>query len=110
MTATPAARSTRLSGSLEKVLRRVLRSRKRARHNLTTDPVHDLRVALRRCRSLAEGFAEIDPQPVWRDLRKACGKQQSGLSELRDSQVSAEWIGRLGLNRGPRGQELLGAL
>ncbi len=86
------------------------RSEKSARRSLNTESVHDLRVALRRCRSLAEGFAEMDPRPVWRYLRKACGKQQAGLSELRDSQVLVEWVTRLGLGRGPHGQALVRAL
>jgi CHAD domain-containing protein len=110
MRATSSVRSSRLSGSVEKVLRRVVRSQKLVRRSLKTEPVHDLRVALRRCRSLAEGFAEMDPRPVWRDLRKACGKQQSGLSELRDSHVLAGWIARLGLGRGPHGKALLDAI
>ena len=99
MKVSPFVPRTRLSGSLEKALRRILRSEKQARHGLDADSVHDLRVALRRCRSLAEGFVEMDPRPVWRDLSKACSKQQSGLSELRDAQVMAGWIGRLPLER-----------
>jgi CHAD domain-containing protein len=110
MKATSSARSSRLSHALEDVLSHVARSEKHARRSLNTESVHDLRVALRRCRSLAEGFAEIDPRPVWRDLRKACGKQQAGLSELRDSQVLVEWVTRLGLSRGPHGQALVRAL
>jgi CHAD domain-containing protein len=110
MKATSSARSSRLSHALEDVLSRVKRSQKSARRSLDTESVHDLRVALRRCRSLAEGFAEMDPCPVWRDLRKACGEQQAGLSELRDSQVLAEWVTRLGLSRGPHGQALFRAL
>jgi len=110
MKATSSARSSRLSHALEEVLSRVARSEKSARRSLNTESVHDLRVALRRCRSLAEGFAEMDPRPVWRDLRKACGKQQAGLSELRDSQVLVEWVARLGLNRGPHGHDLVRGL
>jgi CHAD domain-containing protein len=110
MKGTLSARSSRLSLALEEVLRRVARSQKRARRSLNTESVHDLRVALRRCRSLAEGFAEVDPRPVWRDLRKACGRQQARLAELRDSQVLVEWSTRLGLSRGPRGRALVGAL
>src|ERR1700727_1607576 len=110
MRATLSARSSRLSRALEEVLSRVARSEKHARRSLSTESVHDLRVALRRCRSLAEGFAEVDPRTVWRDLRKACGKQQAGLSELRDSQVLVEWVARLGLNRGPHGHALVRAL
>jgi CHAD domain-containing protein len=107
MKTTSSPRSSRLSHALEEVLRRVARSQKRARRGLNSESVHDLRVALRRCRSLAEGFAEVDPRPVWRDLRKACGRQQAGLADLRDSQVLVEWSTRLGLSRGARGRALV---
>src|SRR5947209_6913474 len=49
------------SQALERSIRRALRNHKRAQKKLKTDPVHDFRVALRRCRSLAEGFSAIDP-------------------------------------------------
>lgn len=110
MTANPFVRASRLSGALEKVLRRILRSEKQARHGLETEAIHDLRVALRRCRSLAEGFAEMDARPVWRRLRKACSKQQAELSELRDSQVLAEWMEKFDLNHGPHAHVLRQAL
>ena len=35
------------------------------------DPVHDLRVALRRCRSLADGLSALDPNPDWKAMKKA---------------------------------------
>ncbi len=30
-----------------------------------SEPVHDLRTALRRCRSLADGIMVFDPDPAW---------------------------------------------
>src|SRR6266702_1571442 len=45
------------SQALERSIRRALRNHKRAQKKLKTDPVHDFRVALRRCRSLAEASA-----------------------------------------------------
>ena len=94
------------SQALERSIRRALRNQKRAQKKLKTDPVHDFRVALRRCRSLAEGFSAIDPDPVWRRLRKASKRLQSGLSDLRDVQVLESWLKPLRLTAGPAGRAL----
>ena len=94
------------SRALERSLRRALRNHKRAQKNLKTDPVHDFRVALRRCRSLAEGFSAIDPDPVWRRLRKASRRVQRGMSDLRDVQVLESWLKPLKLTSGPAGEAL----
>ena len=68
----------------------------KAQQDLAPDPVHDLRVALRRCRSMAEGFQTIDPDPTWRRMRKACKAIFAPLGELRDTQVMIEWVTKLG--------------
>src|SRR2546427_723317 len=94
------------SQALERSIRRALRNQKRAQKKLKTDPVHDFRVALRRCRSLAEGFSAIDPDPVWRRLRKASKRVQRGMSDLRDVQVLEHWLKPLRLTSGPVGQAL----
>src|ERR1700722_14877674 len=79
--------------------RRALRKQKKARKNLEDEKsIHDLRVALRRCRSLAEDFSALDVHPVWRHLAKECQKQQRGLNDLRDVQVMAGWVRRLRLD------------
>jgi CHAD domain-containing protein len=93
------------SQALERSLRRALRKHRRAR-NLKSNPVHDFRVALRRCRSLAEGFSAIDPDPVWRRLRKASKRLQRGVSDLRDVQVLEHWVKPLHLTKGPTGKAL----
>jgi CHAD domain-containing protein len=59
------------------------------------DPVHDLRVALRRCRSLADGLMAIDPDSSWKDMKKAGKKLFQGLGDLRDMQVMLDWIEKL---------------
>jgi CHAD domain-containing protein len=94
------------SQALERSLRRALRNHKIAQKKLKKDPVHDFRVALRRCRSLAEGFSAIDPDPVWRRLRKASKRLQRGLSDLRDVQVLTNWLRPLRLTAGPAGKAL----
>jgi CHAD domain-containing protein/HD superfamily phosphodiesterase len=59
------------------------------------DPVHDLRVALRRCRSLADGLSALDPNPDWKAMKKAGKRLFQRLGVLRDVQVMMEWIEKL---------------
>jgi CHAD domain-containing protein len=69
--------------------------------------VHDLRVALRRCRSLASVFEEVDPHSAWRDLRKTSRRLFRSLGVIRDSQVQEAWVLKLGATDDPlRGQIL----
>jgi len=74
---------------------RVLVECDRAAAGFEPDPVHDLRVALRRCRSLADGLMAIDPDSSWKDMKKAGKKLFQALGELRDMQVMQEWIEKL---------------
>ena len=74
---------------------------RRVQSGFEADPVHDLRVALRRCRSMAEGFRAIDPDPTWRRMRRAGKAVFSALGELRDVQVLREWVQRLGAANDP---------
>jgi CHAD domain-containing protein/HD superfamily phosphodiesterase len=74
---------------------RVLEECERAAVDFAPDPVHDLRVALRRCRSLADGMMAMDPDPEWR-LMKKTGKRLFGkLGELRDVHIMMEWVEKL---------------
>jgi CHAD domain-containing protein len=91
------------SEALAHALRRVLAERNQARRKLASKPVHDLRVALRRTRSLAEGFSELDSYAGWPHLRKACKRLQKCLAELRDIQVMSEWMRRLHFDEQPSG-------
>jgi CHAD domain-containing protein/HD superfamily phosphodiesterase len=59
------------------------------------DPVHDLRVSLRRCRSLADGLMALDPDPNWKAMRKAGKSLFQRLGALRDIQVMMEWVEKL---------------
>jgi CHAD domain-containing protein len=74
---------------------RVLVECDRAAVGFEADPVHDLRVALRRCRSLADGMIAIDPDSSWKEMKKAGRKIFQALGELRDMQVMEEWITKL---------------
>jgi CHAD domain-containing protein len=60
-----------------------------------SDPVHDLRVALRRCRSLADGIVAMDPDRNWKAMKKAGKKLFQSLGALRDVQIMEEWIDTL---------------
>ena len=91
-------------------MRRVLDQCQRAGADLAPDPVHDLRVALRRCRSMADGLRAIDPDSSWKEMKKA-GKELFGsLGELRDVQVMAEWVQKLGPPDDPETKALLDLL
>jgi len=59
------------------------------------DPVHDLRVSLRRCRSLADGMMAMDPDPDWKAMKKAGKCLFQRLGALRDIQIMMEWIDHL---------------
>ena len=83
-------------------MERVLEECDRAAVGFDADPVHDLRVALRRCRSLADGLIALDSDPSWKEMKKAGRKLFRALGELRDMQVMEEWIEKLSVCRGTR--------
>ncbi len=59
------------------------------------DAVHDLRVALRRCRSIAAAIEEIDPHPEWQEMRRCARKLFRSLGDLRDTHVMTDWLNQL---------------
>lgn len=65
------------------------------RSDPSIDTVHDLRVALRRCRSIAAVMEEIDPHPDWEEMRDCARKLFRSLGALRDAQALAEWLNYL---------------
>jgi CHAD domain-containing protein len=77
------------------------------RSDPTADAVHDLRVALRRCRSVASAIEEIDPHPDWEEMRACAKKLFRSLGELRDAQVLAEWLKEIHPSDEPVKQALL---
>ena len=74
---------------------RVLEECDRVSADFSADPVHDLRVSLRRCRSMADGLIAIDPDPEWKAMKKAGKALFQRLGDLRDIQVMMEWIEKL---------------
>src|ERR1700692_4526841 len=59
-----------LSESMDKVRAEL----DKGRSNPDPDNVHDLRVAIRRCRSVATVFEEVDPDAAWPEMRKTATK------------------------------------
>ena len=57
--------------------------------DFAADPVHDLRVALRRCRSMADGMMAMDPDPAWKNMKKAGKRLFQRLGALREAEFQA---------------------
>jgi len=95
---------------LEVWMERVLLRAEEARRGWNADAVHDLRVALRRCRTMAEALSEVNPGPGWRKLKKSSRGLFHTLGILRDTQVEKEWVRRLGAPDDPIRRNLLRVL
>jgi len=91
---------------LDHWMQRVLTELDSASASLAPDPVHDLRVAIRRCRSIAEGFTGIDSDRTWKKMRKAGKQIFVPLGRLRDSQVMIDWLNKLGSPDDPATKDL----
>jgi len=87
----PKPEHKRLSHWMERVLKEL----ELVRESPDADAVHDLRVAIRRCRSIAAVFEEIDPHPAWVEMRQVPRKLFRRLGELRDAQVLDGWVKEL---------------
>ena len=77
-------------------MERVLKELEKVRTAPDADAVHDLRVAIRRCRSVGAVMQEVDPDPAWPEMRKLGRKLFRQLGELRDTQVLEDWVKKLG--------------
>jgi CHAD domain-containing protein len=82
----------------------------RVQHDFSPDAVHDLRVALRRCLSLADLHRMLDPLEDWGEMRKEGKRLFKQLGELRDAQVMIEWIPHLFGSQDPAGIQLVAHL
>lgn len=74
---------------------RVLEECEHVATDFSADPVHDLRVSLRRCRSMADGMMAVDPDHEWKAMKKAGKRLFQRLGDLRDIQIMMEWIEKL---------------
>jgi CHAD domain-containing protein len=88
-------------------MQQVLTEADKAADGFKSDPVHDLRTALRRCRSLADGAMVFDADPAWKKMRKASKQVFKNLGELRDTHVLSEWTEKLVPVGDPAAQNLL---
>ena len=91
-------------------MERVLKELEKVRTSPDPDAVHDLRVALRRCRSVAAVMEEVDPDPAWPEMCKLGRKLFRQLGELRDTQVLEGWVKKLGSGGDPVQGRLLASL
>jgi CHAD domain-containing protein len=85
---------------------RVLKELAKLREAPDKDAVHDLRVAIRRCRSVGAVLKEVDPDPAWHQMRRLPRKLFRKLGELRDTQIMDEWV----TEHGAENDKLRGAL
>ena len=76
-------------------MQQVMSNLDRASTKFTPDAVHDLRTALRRCRSMADCVMAFDADSRWKKMKRAGKQVFQSLGELRDSHVLLDWIERL---------------
>ena len=74
---------------------RVLEEHSNAGGALPAEPIHDLRVSLRRCIVIAGVMQDLDPTCDWNTVRKTARRLFQRLGALRDMQVLTEWIEKL---------------
>jgi phosphohistidine phosphatase len=74
---------------------RVLKECSRAARRFEADAVHDLRVALRRSRAIADGLSNVDPDKSLRALKTDSRELFRSLGNLRDIQVMLDWVQKL---------------
>ena len=91
---TPSARPRKTTG-LRYWMMQVLEECDNVSADFSPDHVHDLRVSLRRCRSLADGLMAIHPDPDWKTMKKAGKFLFQRLGDLRDIHVMEEWVEKL---------------
>src|ERR1700739_396562 len=91
-TSVPVSGASPEHRSLPYWMERVLKELETLQTARNKDAVHDLRVAIRRCRSVAAVMREVDPAPAWHEMRSLPKKLFRKLGELRDTQIMDEWV------------------
>lgn len=74
---------------------KVLRQCDKVEKNFDPEAIHDLRTAIRRCRTIAAGMRQLDSDKGWRRLKKSCRKLFHAMGDLRDKQIMRQWAERL---------------
>jgi CHAD domain-containing protein len=105
----PAETPTKRIG-LDVWMYRVLELAEEVRNGWKSREVHDLRVALRRCRTMADALSEVNPDRGWRELKKVSRKLFRALGALRDTQVEQEWLKKLSAPGDPVRKHMLKVL
>src|SRR5258708_40108172 len=82
-------------------MQEVPRAAAKAADGFNSEAVHALRVALRRCRSMADRFRAIDPVKNWKKMRRQATALFDSLGSLRDCHVMMEWVEKLGRDDDP---------
>ena len=88
----------------------VLQQSDKAAADFSSDVVHDLRTALRRCRSMADGMMVFDADPGWKKMKRSGKQLFSSLGELRDTHVIGGWIDKLVPEDDPARKTVVGLL
>jgi len=101
------AQADKVARGLQYWMEQVIEEAEKVRGGFEADPVHDLRVAIRRCRSIGDGFRMLDPHPAWKKMRRAGKTVFAALGNLRDVQVQMEWVGKLGAEGDPVREKLM---
>jgi CHAD domain-containing protein len=91
-------------------MNRVLELADEVQNGWKSREVHDLRVALRRCRTMADALSEVNPDRGWRELKKVSRKLFHVLGALRDTQVEQEWLKKLSAPGDPVRKHMLKVL
>jgi CHAD domain-containing protein len=102
-----AKRPIRKDSGLVYWMNQVPREADKAADGFDSEAVHDLRVALRRCRSMADGFRAIDPDKDWKRMRRHATALFDSFGALRDCHIIAQWARKLGEADDPITQQLL---
>ena len=95
------------NAGLDVWMERVLERADRVREGWKADDVHDLRVALRRCRTIADALREVNPGPGWHKLKRASRDVFHALGDLRDTQVLRARVKKLGGTADPLRRRML---
>jgi CHAD domain-containing protein len=89
---------------------RVLKELGRVRTSADAEAVHDLRVAIRRCRSVASIMEEVDSHRTWNAVKRRPRKLFRALGALRDLHVLETWVKQLAAADDPLRSKLLKVL
>ena len=81
--------------SFDKWMHRVLTRSEKIQPAWKSGDVHDVRTAIRRCRTMAEALEEVIPDKSWRKVRDESSDLFDAMGVFRDLQVQAELVKKL---------------